>query len=447
MPCFVLDPYFFAPERARRIPHRMQFLLESLAELESNIARLGSRLVVVAGKSIDVIPDLARRVRAERVVAQRWTEPFARERDRRVGEALAVPLELFEGETLYPPGTLRTRAGTPYGVFTPFARAFAIEASIAEPLPAPRALPPLPRDVDVPSVAIPTCDELGIRRNPELLLGGEAAARERLERFLAGTGRDYDVSRDRLDIPGSSRLSQDLKFGTLSAREVWHAVGRALGGAAPKALRAFRNELVWREFTHSTLWDFPRVLDEPYRERWRDFPWQNDDAAWGAWCLGTTGYPVIDAAARELRADGFVPNRARMITASFLTKHLLVDYRRGEAHYLTWLTDGDWAQNNAGWQWSAGCGMDAQPYFRIFNPVTQGEKFDPDGTYVKRWLPELARLPRKFVHAPFLAPKAVLEAAGVRLGETYPEPIVEHAAARTRFLAIAEEHLGAKGRG
>jgi deoxyribodipyrimidine photo-lyase len=151
---------------------------------------------------------------------------------------------------------------------------------------------------------------------------------------------------------------------------------------------------------------------------------------------------VVDAAARQLLAEGFVPNRARMIAASFLTKHLLVDYRRGEAHYLTWLTDGDPAQNNAGWQWSAGSGMDAQPWFRIFNPVTQGQKFDPDGSYVRRFLPELARLPRAFVHAPFLAPKAVLEAAGVRLGETYPEPIVEHTAARTRFLAVAETHLG-----
>jgi len=180
----------------------------------------------------------------------------------------------------------------------------------------------------------------------------------------------------------------------------------------------------------------------PYRERWLDFPWRDDEGAWDAWHRGATGYPVIDAAARELLADGFVPNRARMITASFLTKHLLVDYRRGEAHFLEWLTDGDWAQNNAGWQWSAGCGMDAQPYFRVFNPVTQGEKFDPDGTYVKRWVPELARLPRKFVHAPFLAPKSVLDAAGLRLGETYPEPIIEHSLSRKRFLATAETYLG-----
>ncbi|HVR19818.1 MAG TPA: FAD-binding domain-containing protein, partial [Polyangiaceae bacterium] len=214
---------------------------------------------------------------------------------------------------------------------------------------------------------------------------------------------------------------------------------------APKALRAFRNELVWREFTHSTLWDHPNVLDAPFRSKWRDFPWRDDEAGFDAWCRGTTGYPLVDAAARQLLVEGFVPNRARMIAASFLTKHLSIDYRRGETHYLRWLTDGDWAQNNAGWQWSSGSGMDAQPYFRIFNPITQGEKFDPDGAYVRSWVPELARLPAKFVHAPFLASKAMLDDAGVRLGETYPEPIVEHAAARTRFLAIAESFLGRAG--
>ena len=442
VPLFVLDPYFFAPERARELPHRMQFLLESLAELEANVRNLGSRLLVVPGKSVDVVPELAHRFGVDRVVAQRWSEPFARERDRRVALALHVPFVAFEGETLHPPGTLRTRQGTPYTVFTPFSRAFAAEARVATPLEAPRALPPLPRDIACETVPVPTCDMLGIRRNPALLAGGERAARRRLDRFLEGPARSYDVTRDRLDLAGSSRLSQDLKFGTLSPRAVWAAVTRALARKAPNALRSFRNELVWREFTHSTLWDFPDVLSAPFRPAWRDFPFHEDEAGLDAWRRGATGYPVVDAAARQLLAEGFVPNRARMIAASFLTKHLLVDYRRGEAHYLKWLTDGDWAQNNAGFQWSAGSGMDAQPYFRIFNPVTQGEKFDPEGAWVRRWVPELARLPAKFVHAPFLAPKAVLAAAGVRLGETYPEPVVEHSSARTRFLVIAETHLG-----
>ncbi|HEX6272747.1 MAG TPA: deoxyribodipyrimidine photo-lyase, partial [Polyangiaceae bacterium] len=323
VPLFVLDPYFFAPERARELPHRVQFLLESLAELESNVRNLGSRLLVVPGKSVDVVPELARRFAVDRVVAQRWSEPFARERDRRVAAALHVPFVAFEGETLHPPGTLRTRQGTPYTVFTPFSRAFAAEARVEAPLEAPRALPPLPRDVTCETVPVPTCDALGIRRNPALLAGGERAAQRRIERFLEGPARSYDETRDRLDLAGSSRLSQDLKFGTLSPRAVWRAVTRALARKAPNALRSFQNELVWREFTHSTLWDFPDVLSVPFRPAWRDFPFREDEAGLEAWRRGATGYPVVDAAARQLLAEGFVPNRARMIAASFLTKHLL----------------------------------------------------------------------------------------------------------------------------
>jgi deoxyribodipyrimidine photo-lyase len=204
----------------------------------------------------------------------------------------------------------------------------------------------------------------------------------------------------------------------------------------------YHNELVWREFAHSTLFDRPNLLVETFRPEWRDFPWRDDDAGWRAWVDGETGYPVVDAAARELLATGFVHNRARMVAASFLAKHLLLDFRRGERHYVDLLTDGDWANNDAGWQWSAGCGCDAQPWFRIFNPVTQGAKFDPDGAYVRRWVPELARLDARHIHAPWLAPAAVLDAAGVRLGSDYPRPIVDHDIARRRFLEVAKQHLG-----
>jgi len=204
---------------------------------------------------------------------------------------------------------------------------------------------------------------------------------------------------------------------------------------------AYLNELIWREFTHSTLWDRPELLEEPFRSDFVDFPWRFDDRLWNAWVLGRTGYPVVDAASRQLVTEGFVHNRARMIHASFLTKHLLIDYRQGEAHYMKYLTDGDWAQNNAGWQWSAGCGCDAQPYFRVFNPMTQGKKFDPDGNYVRRWLPELRELPPKYCHEPWLAPPVIAKAAGVKIGSDYPAPIVDHKLARERFLAQAKSHL------
>jgi len=437
IPVFVLDPYFFAPERAAKLTRRMQFLLDGLAELASELAHLGSRLLLAAGKSHEVIPALARRFRVDQVVAQRWSEPFGRRRDERVEAGLDVPFVLFEGETLAAPGTLRGKSGGPYTVFTPFARAFLRDVTIERPLARPSHLPPLPRDIELPALPLPTCDDLGWARNAAVVTGGETAGRARLAAFLAGCGERYHELRDRLDLAATSRLSADLKFGTLSPRRVWHAAGEALAHA-PLALRSFRNELLWREFTHSTLVDFPSVLDTPFRAAWRDFPYRDDERDWLAWVNGTTGYPVVDAAARQLLGEGFVHNRARMIAASFLTKHLLIDYRRGEAHYLEQLVDGDWANNNAGWQWSAGSGLDAQPYFRVFNPRTQGEKFDPDGEYVKRWVPELRHLPARYVHCPTEAPAAVLRDAGIELGTTYPHPIVDHTEARTRFLAIAE---------
>jgi deoxyribodipyrimidine photo-lyase len=443
VPLFVLDPFFFAPERAQQTPHRIQFLLESLAELMANIEQRGSRLLLATGKSHELIPELAQRWRVQRVVAQAWAWPIGRERDRRVREKLSVPFELFEGETLLAPGSLRAGAGTPYNVFTPFARAFLKTIDIARPLPAPAALPALPGDVlttGLGEVTLPSLSDLGIQHNPELLVGGESEAQRRLAAFLKNGARHYGQRRDRMDQSGTSRLSCDLKFGTLSIREVWTRLGRA----EDEGRSTFANELIWREFTHSTLHDKPELLEEPFQAKFEGFPWRPDDAGWRAWAEGTTGYPVVDASARQLLSEGFVHNRARMISASFLTKHLLVDYKRGEAHYMRLLTDGDEANNNAGWQWSAGCGCDAQPYFRIFNPVTQGQKFDPDGAYVRRWLPALARMPARFIHQPWQAPPAVLEQAGVRLGIDYPRPIVEHAAARQRFLDTASAHFGAR---
>ncbi|HEX6396521.1 MAG TPA: FAD-binding domain-containing protein, partial [Steroidobacteraceae bacterium] len=203
----------------------------------------------------------------------------------------------------------------------------------------------------------------------------------------------------------------------------------------------YQDELLWREFAHSTLFDRPTLPELPFRAEWRDFPWRDDEHGWQAWVEGATGYPVVDAAARQLLATGFVHNRARMIAASFLAKHLLIDFRRGERHYMDLLTDGDWANNDLGWQWSAGCGCDAQPWFRIFNPQTQGEKFDPDGNYVRRWVPELARLPTRYIHAPLGAPATVLADAGIGK-QDYPAPIVEHSFARQRFIEIARKHLG-----
>jgi deoxyribodipyrimidine photo-lyase len=439
IPLFVLDPYFFAPERAREIPHRIQFLLDSLRSLALNIEHKGSRLILVSGRSVDVVPRLFDQWKADRIVAQRWVAPFARERDRRIADELGDRFILHDGETLLPPGTLRTGSGTPYAVFTPFANSFRDTAEIGAPLPAPRTLPPLPSDVKADEVELPTLESLGIERNDAILEGGEHAAKKRLTRFLRSRVKNYDDDRDRMDRDGTSRLSADLKFGTLSVTTAWtmsvKKAGKTKGG------KSFLNELIWREFAHSTLWDRPEVLERPYRADFADFPWREDEAGWRAWVEGTTGYPIVDASARQLLGEGFVHNRARMISASFLTKHLMIHFRRGEAHYMRHLTDGDWASNDMGWQWAAGCGCDAQPYFRVFNPISQGRKFDPDGDYVRRWIPELARMPSKHIHAPWEAPPQIVAEAGIELGVDYPHPIIDHAEARSRYLAAATNHL------
>ncbi|MBS0475300.1 MAG: deoxyribodipyrimidine photo-lyase [Proteobacteria bacterium] len=429
---FVLDPHFFAPARARGLPHRVQFLLESLRSLEANLTRLGSKLFIVPGRSVEVVPRLATLWKADRVLASRWSEPVGVARDLRIAGALGrqgVPFELHEGETLAPPGTVRTGDGRLHAVFTPFARAFEQRVLVETPLPAPKRLPPPPTDLArVETVPAPSLESLGLRRNPEVLEGGERAARARLKRFVDEALGGYSISRDRLDQDGTSRLSQDLKFGTLSIRTVWNAV-RGHGEAA----RRFRGELLWREFAYHWLRERPDLLEKPFRSEFEAFPWSRDEALFAAWKEGRTGYPAVDAAARQLRETGFVHNRARMIAASFLAKHLALDFRMGEAHYLAWLTDGDWAINDLGWQWSAGCGCDAQPWFRVFNPILQGQKFDPDGAYVKRFVPELASLDARWIHEPWKA--------GRRLD--YPAPIVDHAAARARFLQLAKAHLKA----
>lgn len=437
---FVLDPFFFAPERARELPNRMQFLLESLDALQKNFTQLGGELVTITGRSVDVIPEVARRLRVGRVVAHRMSEPFTRLCDQVISSRLDIPFELYEGETLLPPSAVMTGSGTPYSVFTPFYRAARQKLAVAAPLRRPASLASSldPSPIGPLRAPIPTLKDLGLERNPRLLRGGERAGRERLRTFVETGLNGYETARDLLSVPGTSRLSVDLKFGTVSVRTVW----RSLARRPESSSRArFEAELFWREFALVTLWHRPELLKVPFRQDFRGFPYENDERLWFAWRSGATGYPIVDAAQRQLLLEGFIPNRARMISASFLTKNLLTDHRHGERHYLKHLTDGDYAANNMGWQWSAGSGVDAAPYFRVFNPVTQGKKLDPEGEYVRRYVPELARLPARYIHAPFEAPRSVLEAAGVQLGRNYPRPVVDLRASRARFLSVAMTHL------
>ncbi|BDU73937.1 cryptochrome/photolyase family protein [Mesoterricola silvestris] len=382
-------PVFAGPVPERVAPR--------LGDLAARLEALGSGLVWLPGDPREELPRLAAHLGASAVAAHGFTEPAARLQEDRLAQALPCPLRLFPGETLAGPlGRHR--------VFTAFHRTFQREARLEAPLPAPRRLPVLPELPRWPA-------------GPLLPLG--------LEPFLEDRLADYAQGRDRMDRDGTSRLSADLHFGRVSALTCWtEASGR------PGA-EAWQRQLVWREFAHHLVRAWPGVLEGPFQDAFRDFPWRSDPGLFRAWAEGRTGYPIVDAAARQLLATGYVHNRARMVAASFLAKHLLLDYRLGEAHYLAHLQDGDLANNSMGWQWSAGCGCDAQPWFRVFNPVLQGRRFDPEGAYVRAWVPELATLPANRIHSPWEGP----------LPAGYPPPIVDHAAAREAFLQRAKAHL------
>ena len=429
LPVYVLDeatPGAWAPGGAGR-----WWLHHSLAALAASLAGAGAPLVLRRGPVARVLPELVRETKAVAIHAGQPVEPWAREAVAELERAAGVPLHLHRTATLFDPDAIRTRAGGAYGVFTPFARACRAHAPPAPPLPAPAR---------IPAPDAPASDTLDawtlLPRRPDWAGGlraswtpGEAAAQARLRAFAAGPLAAYAGGRDRPGTDGTSRLSPHLAFGEVSARQLWHAAG-----AGPGAAR-WTDELLWREFSAHLLWHHPTLPEAPLRPAFARLPWRHDQAALRAWQRGRTGLPVVDAGMRQLWQTGWMHNRVRMIVASLLVKHLLLPWQDGAAWFWDTLVDADLASNAASWQWVAGCGADAAPFFRIFNPVLQGQKFDPDGAYVRRFVPELAALPDRFLHAPWTAPAAELARAGVRIGRTYPAPIVDLAAGRARALA------------
>ncbi len=420
------------------------WLHQSLARLTAALKGRGSDLVLRRGPSLPALTALARETGADRVHCSRRVEPAALARDAAVASGLAaegLALESFGGVTLFEPGDVRTRAGGPYQVFTPFWKACRARPAPAQVLPAPRSIPApdrWPASAPLASLGLePAVDwAAGLRA---AWTPGEAGASERLASFLLEGASEYPAGRDRMDSPATSRLSPHLHFGEISARQVFHAA-RALEaqGGMPGAARGaekFLSELGWREFAHHLLVHFPATTDAPLRPEFARFPWRTDTAGLRAWQRGRTGFPVVDAGMRELWSCGWMHNRARMIVASFLVKDLLLPWQAGARWFWDTLVDADLASNTLGWQWVAGCGADAAPYFRVFNPVSQGRKFDGAGHYVRRWVPELARLDAGAIHAPWEALPMELAAAGVSLGDGYPMPMVDHAEARERALA------------
>jgi deoxyribodipyrimidine photo-lyase len=430
VPLFVIDPRLVRSPRMSRA--RLAYLADALADLDASLLARGAALVVRRGDPAAVVPAVAHEAGATAVHWHADHTPFAARRDGAVQRALAgarVGVRVHDGTLIHAPGTVRTAAGGPFKVFTPFARAWRARVFDA-PVPAPSAVagPPLPGE------GPPSPAALGAAAADRALEAGETAALGRLDRFLRTAANDYAERRDLLVADATSRLSADLHSGTLSPRTVWSRL------ADTEGQRAFARQLIWREFYAHVLAEWPEAARTEWNPAFRGLPWLGSGPELEAWRAGATGYPLVDAAMRQLAAEAWLPNRARMVVASFLCKHLLVDWRAGETHFLRRLVDGDVAANNGGWQWAAGTGTDAQPYFRIFNPVRQGTRFDPDGRYVRRFVPELAAVPDRWIHEPWRMPDSARTAAGVRLGRDYPEPIIEHGLARRRALEWFAAH-------
>lgn len=424
------------------------WLDKSLRALDAALRGRGGRLILRRGDSEAELRRLIDQTGADQLFMNRRFEPDAFIRDADIAHGLkaeGVECHGFNGGLLARPGTVLTGAGKPYRVFTPFMKALLQTVPDRPVRPAPETLtaPEGPGGDDI--------DDWGLHPSaPDWSKDfdgtpGEAGAVAALTAFIDGALADYAVGRDVPGRQGTSRLSPHLHWGEISPRGVVRAIraAAAQGRVAPAQADKFVAEIGWREFSAHLLHQFPYMVERAFRPEFDAMPWRTDPASLAAWQKGRTGYPLVDAGMRELWATGWMHNRVRMVVASFLVKHLLIDWREGEAWFWDTLVDADLASNVQNWQWVAGSGADAAPYFRIFNPVTQGEKFDPAGLYVRRWVPELRGLPDRWLHAPWTAPGAVLAEAGVRLGSTYPRPIVDHAAARTRALD-ALKSLGAR---
>jgi len=429
------------------------WLHRSLVELDRVLRAAGSRLVLRQGPSLQALRDLAGQTGATGVFWNRIFEPAAGKRDANVARGLAEggwKAESFNGSLLFEPGDVHTSGGGPYRVFTPFWNRCRSLPEPSPPLPAPKTVPgPVSWPQSLPLGDLFSRDgKAGVRAEGS---PGEKGADSLLVRFLDEALPGYPENRDRPDIAGTSRLSPHLHFGEISPRQVWHAVSARRmadpAGEVERGAEGFLRQLGWREFAHHLLGHFPRTPDAPLRGEFAAFPWRVDEEGLSAWQRGKTGYPIVDAGMRELLGTGWMHNRVRMIVASFLVKDLLLPWQEGARWFLDKLVDADLANNSLGWQWVAGCGADASPFFRVFNPVGQGKRYDPQGDYVRRWVPELANLPAKWIHNPWQAPKGVLSPAGIVPGETYPRPLVDHAAARERAISAWKSLAGRKAAG
>jgi deoxyribodipyrimidine photo-lyase len=416
------------------------WLHQSLERLSEGLEAAGSRLILRRGPSIEVLRSLVTETAAEAVLWNRLYEPQAVSRDATVENALrddGIVSESYNGSLLFEPCQIETGQGRPFRVFTPFWKTCLGKPPPRPPVPAPDQMRPLeqwpdslPLDALELLPRIPWYEGLEESWRP-----GESGAAAQLAEFVGEAVADYAGRRDYPGLEGVSRMSPHLHFGEISPRSIWAAVASRSAGGGERGAEAYLRELGWREFAHHVLYHFPDTTKKPMNDRFSGFPWREGKGAnLAAWQQGRTGIPIVDAGMRQLWRTGWMHNRVRMVVASLLVKNLMWSWRDGAAWFWDTLVDADLANNTMGWQWTAGCGADAAPYFRIFNPVLQGEKFDPDGGYVRRFVPELAAVPPRFLHKPWEMPESERAKIGFRLGRDYPEPIVDLASSRKRAL-------------
>jgi len=431
VPVFILDdesPGSWAPGGGSR-----WWLHHSLTALRQSLADRGAGLILRRGDSVAIIAEIVEQTGTAEVFTGGSADPWARRVDKAAADALGGRLHRLRTATLFHPDSVRTKTGGAFSVYTPFANACLALGGPKPPLPAP---------ANIRTGKAPRSDRLEdwglLPTKPDWAAGlrdtwtpGEAGAMDRAEAFLTQGLAGYAAARDRPAGDGTSMLSPHMHFGEISAAQLWHMAHRRPGG---EGRQIFIRELLWREFCANLLWHNPGLPETPLKPEFAAMPWRDDTPALTAWQQGRTGVPIVDAGMRQLWQTGWMHNRVRMIVASFLIKHLMIPWQAGQAWFWDTLVDADLASNAGNWQWVAGCGADAAPYFRIFNPVLQGRKFDADGDYVRQFVPELARVDKRHIHAPWEAPPDALAEAGVILGTTYPSPIVDLAAGRARAL-------------
>lgn len=417
----------------------------SLESLKNELDKVGLKLVVREGDSLDVLKKIIKDTGADTVLWHRRYEPYSIARDTKVKSELhhmGITAQSFNGTLLFEPWTIANKQKKPFQVFTPFWRHCLTLKSPEQPFKAPEEKLNGYKSIDSLQIKdlklLPKIHwDTGLKE--EWTPGVEGAA-QRLNEFLKEPIVDYIGERDRPDHHGTSKISPHLHFGEITSRMIWHAVHQKYKGhLTDQGIEGYLRQLGWREFAHHLIYHFPHTPEKPLRAEFTHFPWNNNPKHLKAWQKGLTGYPIVDAGMRELWHTGWMHNRVRMVVGSFLVKDLLLPWQEGEKWFWDTLVDADLANNTLGWQWVGGCGADAAPYFRIFNPMTQGEKFDPEGDYVKKWVPELKLMPKKWIHRPWEAPPEILQKAKVQLGSTYPEPIVDHDKARKKALEAFSE--------